>query len=68
MTAKSIFGFLAGGFCLAVLLIIALVGVGAAAQDWRVHNSTQPSVTYGDIYNALKDPYATKGPLKPEAG
>ncbi len=45
MTTKSIFGFLAGGFCLAVLLIIALVEVGAAAQDWRVHNSTQPSVT-----------------------
>jgi hypothetical protein len=61
MTTKSIFGFLAGGLCVSVLLIIALVGVGAAAQNWHVYNSTQPSVTYGDIYNALKDPYATKG-------
>ena len=38
------------------------MGVGAAAQNWHVYNSTQPSVTYGDIYNALKDPSATKGP------
>jgi hypothetical protein len=62
MTTKSIFRFLAGGLCLSVLLVIALVGVGAAAQNWHVYNSVQPSVTYGDIYNVLKDPYAAKGP------
>jgi hypothetical protein len=45
MTTKSIFGFLAGGLCLSVLLVIALVGVGAAAQNWHVYNSIQPSVT-----------------------
>lgn len=62
MTNKPVFGFLAGGLCLAVVLVTALVGVGTCAQSWHAYNSTQPSVTYGDIYSALKDPYSTKGP------